>query len=196
MVVYVVSLAQEGTTWSKLFRGVTSRQPARQTARFIWDQNYAPSLIVVLSARKIWKSIAAVLKSVIFYQQKKQKSYHRDRFFALFQWLCVRTSLKLHIRPRKRVVFLAKKFVTFRFCRPGHYSWFIKRICYSYQLNTVSLVVNTLVYDAIGPGFDSGWILLKKKSLEIWDFSRQIASLHTVPPWFFHNFTCFPRGEI
>ena len=113
---------QEGTTWSKLFRGVTSRQPARQTARFIWDQNYAPSLIVVLSARKIWKSIAAVLKSVIFYQQKKQKSYHRDRFFALFQWLCVRTSLKLHIRPRKRVVFLSKKIVTFRFCRPGHYS--------------------------------------------------------------------------
>ena len=117
-----IGYRQEGTTWSKLFRGVTSRQPARQTARFIWDQNYAPSLIVVLSARKIWKSIAAVLKSVIFYQQKKQKSYHRDRFFALFQWLCVRTSLKLHIRPRKRVVFLSKKIVTFRFCRPGHYS--------------------------------------------------------------------------
>ena len=113
---------QEGTTWSKLFRGVTSRQPARQTARFIWDQNYASSLCVVLSARKIWKPIAAMLKSLIFYQQKKWKSYHRDGFFALFQWLCVRTSLKLHIRPRKRVVFLSKKIVTFRFCRPGHYS--------------------------------------------------------------------------
>ena len=119
---YIIGKDQEGTTWSKLFRGVTSRQPARQTARFIWDQNYASSLFVVLSARKIWKPIAAMLKSLIFYQQKKWKSYHRDGFFALFQWLCVRTSLKLHIRPRKRVVFLSKKIVTFRFCRPGHYS--------------------------------------------------------------------------
>ena len=84
---------------------------------------------------------------------------HRDRFFGLSQWLGVRTSLKFHIRTRKRVVFLSKKLVTFRFYRPGHYSEFIKRIYVSYQLNTVSLVVITLACDAIGPEFDPGWML-------------------------------------
>ena len=40
------------------------------------------------------------------------------------------------------------------------YSEFIKRICcYPYQLNTVSLVVMSLVCDAIGPEFDPGLLL-------------------------------------
>ena len=54
---------------------------------------------------------------------------------------------------------MSKKLVTFRFYRPGHYSEFIKRIYFSYQLNTVSLVVITLACDAIGPEFDPGWML-------------------------------------
>ena len=37
-----------------------------------------------------------------FLSPKRQKEYHRDWFFALSQWLDVRTSLKFHIRPRKR----------------------------------------------------------------------------------------------
>ena len=40
------------------------------------------------------------------------------------------------------------------------YSEFIKKnSCFTYQLSTVSLVVKTLVLDAVGPEFDSGWML-------------------------------------
>ena len=102
---------------------------------------------------------------------------HRDRFFGLSQWLGVRTSLKFHIRTRKRVVFLSKKLVTFRFYRPGHYSEFIKRIYFSYQLNTVSLVVITLACDAIGPEFDPGWMLQRFLQKNSWADTLSYAHL-------------------
>ena len=49
------------------------------------------------------------------------------------------------------------------------YSEFIKKICCSsYQLNTVNVVVKSLVCDATGPEFDPGWMLQRFLQKNSW----------------------------